>query len=125
MEPRNPTGKGGFQDHPELRATGKWQLETTPKALRRKYGRYTLKQLQEEMQRDDLTIFQVMVLQELADAVNQRSSTMERMRIRAEISDRVDGKPVQETISSVDVNALPSIRLEVADVSGSPDSPAA
>lgn len=28
-EPRNKTGKGGFQDHPELRSNGRWSADTS------------------------------------------------------------------------------------------------
>jgi hypothetical protein len=27
----NPTGKGGFQDHPELRSNGSWKKQDTPR----------------------------------------------------------------------------------------------
>lgn len=53
---RNPTGKGGFQDHPELRHNGAWKKENTPRGkLEKLLNEVTVGEFMEQIQSNDDT----------------------------------------------------------------------
>lgn len=110
----NPTGKGGFGDHPEHRSTS-WRAEDSPNFLRRRYSRYTMEQLREELQKPELTVCQLMVIQQYLDAINQKTSASVRQSIRADICNRLDGMPTQ-TIQN-QYEQAPRVEIEFRDVS--------
>lgn len=90
----NPTGIGGFQDHPELRSTGRWSKDTSISYWYNKLGRMTLKELEEfEKKGDELTPFQKTALVRVKRAYK---GDPEGLAEAKEVADRTEGKAKQE-----------------------------
>lgn len=115
--PRNPTGKGGFRDHPENRSNGHWDRRLSPSFLTNKFLRMTPTQLQDEAQRTDLTVVERMVIRQLLDAAKSDLKPQVRSDLTERVYDRAEGKPVAKVEAQVDQAPPPVINLTVADVS--------
>lgn len=94
----NPTGKGGFGDHPENACRGRWRKEDSYTYNVNKYGRMTDIELQEvilQAKGGELTQFQRAALQTVLDMQKR-----EGWKKLVDTVDRVDGKalqPVEQT----------------------------
>jgi hypothetical protein len=63
----NPTGKGGFGDHPENRNPGGWKKEDTPRFKLEKMMNMSYKQLQEIAVDEDAALFERKLAKCIAD----------------------------------------------------------
>lgn len=115
--PRNPTGKGGFADHPEHRNPGSWNPRLSPSFLTNKFLRMTPSQLQDEAQRDDLTVIERMVIRQLLDAAKNDLKPQVRSDLVERVYDRAEGKPVARVDASVEATPTPIINLTITDTS--------
>lgn len=115
--PRNPTGKGGFGDHPENRVAGTWNRRLSPSFVVNRFIRFTPSELQVEAQRDDLTVVERMVIRQLLDASKNDLKPQVRSDLTERVYDRAEGKPVAKVEAQVDQSPPPVINLTVADVS--------
>lgn len=118
---RNPTGKGGFADHPENRNPGHWHPRLSPSFLVNKFLRFTPSQLQTEAQRDDLTVVECMIIRQLLDAAKNDLKPQTRSDLTERVYDRAEGKPVARVDAQVDQAPPPVINLTIADVSDRDD----
>lgn len=115
--PRNPTGKGGFGDHPENRSNGNWNRRLSPSFLVNKFIRLTPNQLQDEAQRDDLTVVERMVIRQLLEVSKNDLKPQVRSDLTERVYDRAEGKPVARVDAQIDQMPPPVINLTVADTS--------
>lgn len=115
--PRNPTGKGGFGDHPEHRNPGRWNPRLSPSYLVNRFIRLTPTQLQDEAQRDDLTVVERMVIRQLLDASKNDLKPQVRSDLTERVYDRAEGKPVAKIEAQLDQTPPPIINLTVTDTS--------
>jgi len=89
-EKRNPTGKGGFGDHPENRSPGGWRPEVTFSYQYKRFMAMTNDQLQEYRLIEPM---KHLVVEELAyNAVMRAKNSLADMK---EITDRTEGKAAQ------------------------------
>ena len=89
-EKRNPTGKGGFGDHPENRSPGGWRPEVTFSYQYKRFIAMTNDQLQEYRLIEPM---KHLVVEELAyNAVMRAKNSLADMK---EITDRTEGKAAQ------------------------------
>lgn len=86
----NPTGKGGFQDNPELRSDGRWSKDTSISYWYNKLGRMTDK---ERGAFEPTTDFQRIALKRLSQALGGDELALKTTK---EITDRTEGKPKQD-----------------------------
>jgi hypothetical protein len=86
-EVRNPTGKGGFQDHPELRSDGGWKKENVFSYQYKRFMNMSLDELNDYRNIDPM---KHLVVEELAyNAVMRAKNSLPDMK---EITDRTEGK---------------------------------
>lgn len=107
---RNPTGKGGFGDHPENAAHGRWRKEDSYTYNVNKYGRMTDIELQEvilQAKSGELTQFQRAALQTVLDM--QKKEGWKKL---VDTVDRVDGKALQPVEQTVNGYVPPTINIE-------------
>jgi len=107
---RNPTGKGGFGDHPENAAHGRWRKEDSYTYNVNKYGRMTDIELQEvilQAKGGELTQFQRAALQTVLDM--QKKEGWKKL---VDTVDRVDGKALQPVEQTVNGYVPPTINIE-------------
>lgn len=114
---RNPTGKGGFGDHPENRNPGRWNSRLSPSFLTNKFLRMTPSRLQDEAQRDDLTVVERMVIRQLLDVAKTDLKPQVRSDLAERVYDRAEGKPVAKIDATVDQAPPPVINLTITDTS--------
>ena len=89
-EKRNPTGKGGFGDHPENRSPGGWRPEVTFSYQYKRFMAMTNDKLQEYRLIEPM---KHLVVEELAyNAVMRAKNSLADMK---EITDRTEGKAAQ------------------------------
>ncbi len=86
----NPTGKGGFGDHPENRSDGGWKKENVFSYQYKRFMNMTLDELNDWRLIPDM---QRTVVEELAYNTVMRSK--QSLPDVKEITDRTEGKPVQ------------------------------
>lgn len=93
---RNPTGKGGFGDHPENRSPGGWKPEVTFSYQYKRFMNMTYEELAEWLQKPDK---EKKIVEDLAyRAVRRSKDSLPDVR---EITDRTEGKAAQ----SIDVTS--------------------
>lgn len=106
----NPTGKGGFGDHPENACRGRWRKEDSYTYNVNKYGRMTDIELQEvilQAKGGELTQFQRAALQTVLDMQKR-----EGWKKLVDTVDRVDGKALQPVEQTVNGYVSPTINIE-------------
>ena len=106
----NPTGKGGFGDHPENACRGRWRKEDSYTYNVNKYGRMTDIELQEvilQAKGGELTQFQRAALQTVLDMQKR-----EGWKKLVDTVDRVDGKALQPVEQTVNGYVPPTIHIE-------------
>ena len=91
----NPTGRGGFRDHPEHRADGRWSAETSDRFWMGKFSRMTIAQLNEwKAKRDDeITVAQKRALERTLESLRDAAKNKEAIPAHDLILDRTEGKP--------------------------------
>lgn len=97
---RNPTGKGGFGDHPENAAHGRWNSADSYSYNVQKYGRMTDIELQEiilKSKSGELTQFQKAALQTVLD-MNDKDGWKKLV----DTVDRCDGRAMQPVENHVE-----------------------
>lgn len=107
----NPTGKGGFGDHPENACRGRWRKEDSYTYNVNKYGRMTDIELQEvilQAKGGELTQFQRAALQTVLDMQKR-----EGWKKLVDTVDRVDGKALQPVEQTVNGYVPPTINIEL------------
>ncbi len=96
----NPTGKGGFQDHPENRSNGKWKAEDSVSYQYHLLIRLTVEELRNWMTEHPEN--QRTVAQQLAyQATIKASSKLDYLK---EVTDRTEGRAKQPIEASGEVN---------------------
>lgn len=106
----NPTGKGGFGDHPENACRGRWRKEDSYTYNVNRYGRMTDIELQEvilQAKGGELTQFQRAALQTVLDM--QKKEGWKKL---VDTVDRVDGKALQPVEQTVNGYVPPTINIE-------------
>lgn len=106
----NPTGKGGFGDHPENACHGRWRKEDSYTYNVNRYGRMTDIELQEvilQAKGGELTQFQRAALQTVLDMQKR-----EGWKKLVDTVDRVDGKALQPVEQTVNGYVPPTINIE-------------
>lgn len=106
----NPTGKGGFGDHPENACHGRWRKEGSYTYNVNKFGRMTDIELQEiilESKAGELTQFQQAALKTVLDMKKD-----EGWKKLVDTVDRVDGKALQPVEQTVNGYVPPTINIE-------------
>lgn len=106
----NPTGKGGFGDHPENACHGRWRKEDSYTYNVNRYGRMTDIELQEvilQAKGGELTQFQRAALQTVLDM--QKKEGWKKL---VDTVDRVDGKALQPVEQTVNGYVPPTIKIE-------------
>ena len=95
---RNPTGKGGFGDHPENRSDGRWNPRMT---FSFQYRRFMNMTVEEFKSWKDLTADKdKTMVEELAYATVLKARS--DIRDRQEITDRIEGKSPKLLLSMAD-----------------------
>ena len=106
----NPTGKGGFGDHPENASKGRWRKEESYTYNVNRYGRMTDIELQEvilQAKSGELTQFQQSALKTVLDM-----KTDEGWKKLVDTVDRIDGKALQPVEQTVNGYVPPTINVE-------------
>lgn len=106
----NPTGKGGFGDHPENACHGRWRKEDSYTYNVNKFGRMTDIELQEiilKSKAGELTQFQQAALKTVLDMKKD-----EGWKKLVDTVDRVDGKALQPVEQTVNGYVPPTINIE-------------
>lgn len=116
----NPTGKGGFRDHPEHRSSGRWDPDDSDSYWMNRFARMTLAELKtwEAKPEADITVAQKRALERTLESLRDAGSHKEAIPAHDLILDRTVGKPkmtVDQNVGGQDDN-----RLEL--VIQSPDS---
>lgn len=119
--PRNPTGKGGFGDHPEHRSNGRWRPETSPGYVLNRLARLTAEELEAETEREDLTAVERLAIRQIQEALGEDLDPLQRLKLVEALWDRTEGKPVARVDATVDPIPPPVINLTVADVANRDD----
>ena len=106
----NPTGKGGFGDHPENACNSRWRKEDSYTYNVNKFGRMTDIELQEiilKSKAGELTQFQQAALKTVLDMKKD-----EGWKKLVDTVDRVDGKALQPVEQTVNGYVTPTINIE-------------
>lgn len=106
----NPTGKGGFGDHPENACNGRWRKEDSYTYNVNKFGRMTDIELQKiilKSKAGELTQFQQAALKTVLDMKKD-----EGWKKLVDTVDRVDGKALQPVEQTVNGYVPPTINIE-------------
>lgn len=85
----NPTGKGGFQDHPELQSPGGWKKESTYSYWLNYFKNLPL---------EEFVKYPKSAMNMAAAGAYQRvKKSVENLQEFKEVADRTEGKPIQPT----------------------------
>ena len=106
----NPTGKGGFGDHPENACKGRWRKEESYTYNVNLYGRMTDIELQEiilKSKAGELTQFQQAALKTVLDMKKE-----EGWKKLVDTVDRIDGKALQPVEQTVNGYVPPTINID-------------
>lgn len=101
----NPTGKGGFQDHPELRSNGGWKKEDSISYQYNFLIRLKVDEFRDWLQKHpekERTMAQELAYQAVLKARKE-------LKYLVEITDRVEGKAPQ----TMDVNTSGEIKIDM------------
>lgn len=110
-ELRNPTGKGGFGDHPENRNPGGWKPEYT---FSYQYRRFMNMTVEEFKAWKDLTADKdKTMVEELAYVAVLKARS--DIRDRQEITDRTEGKAPQTVVVDGGFFSKEKLQVEVVD----------
>lgn len=97
----NPTGKGGFGDHPENRGTGTWNSEMTFSYQYKKFMNMEIEEFKKWKEKNPKrTMVQELAWNAVLSARNGNRSD------RLEIANRTEGMPKQSTDLTSDGNSL-------------------
>lgn len=108
---RNPTGKGGFGDHPENRNPGGWKPEYT---FSYQYRRFMNMTVEEFKSWKDLTADKdKTMVEELAYVAVLKARS--DIRDRQEITDRTEGKAPQTVVVDGGFFSKDKLKVEVVD----------
>jgi len=108
---RNPTGKGGFGDHPENRNPGGWKPEYT---FSYQYRRFMNMTVEEFKSWKDLTADKdKTMVEELAYVAVLKARS--DIRDRQEITDRTEGKAPQTVVVDGGFFSKEKLKVEVVD----------
>lgn len=103
----NPTGKGGFKDHPELRSNGGWKKENVFSYQYRRFMNMSIEELKEyKAKKDkDRTVVEDLAFRRVVEAQNSLLDVKE-------ITDRTEGKAPQAIdITSKGESVIPIMPL--------------
>ncbi|QHJ77946.1 MAG: hypothetical protein [Caudoviricetes sp.] len=91
----NPDGRGGFGDHPEHRADGRWSPETSDRYWMGRFGRMTLSELAQWQTKsdDEITVAQKRALERTIESLRDAAKSREAIPAHDLILDRTEGKP--------------------------------
>lgn len=104
----NPTGKGGFQDHPELRSPGGWKKEMVFSYQYRRFMNMTTAELKEYSSRPDT---KRTVVEDLA--YSRVIAAKKSLPDVKEMTDRTEGKAPQNIdLTSSDGSMTPTVIIE-------------
>lgn len=107
---RNPTGKGGFQDHPELRSPGGWRKEMV---FSYQYKRF-MNMSEEEFSAWPKTPKSERTMVELG-AYMRVKEMLNSLPDAKEITDRTEGRAAQSVDVTTNGKDLPSPIISLAD----------
>jgi len=113
----NPSGKGGFQDHPENRSDGRWSGAESLDFMLNKYSHFTREQLEAEFKRPGLTAVEHTAL---VNVVSMMKDSDRGLKTRTFFAERTQGKPRQQIDSNIRGADLPVINIQFAQ--GSDDN---
>lgn len=107
----NPSGKGGFGDHPEHRNDGRWRSEDSDSYWMNKFARMTVAELKEWDKRSDrdITVAQKRALERTKESLRDAAESKEAIPAHDMVLDRTVGKPrftMDNNIGSQDGNSL-------------------
>lgn len=98
-EVRNPTGKGGFRDHPETRANGRWSKENSYSYWLNFFKTLSIPEFQEYKRKHSSD----MSMAALA-AYARVMKSVEKLEEFREVANRTEGMPRQQIELSADRN---------------------
>lgn len=105
----NPSGKGGFQDHPELRSDGRWSGRASVTYNMNRYKAMTNKELAVEAARmDDLTQAEQMALRSVMGSKKDTELGFKKFQ---DLVDRTEGKARQTIDTTVSQTEPPTINV--------------
>ena len=110
-KPRNPTGRGGFGDHPEnINRCGRWTPTMSRSYLLNKFQRMTLSQIDEYITErgEDLTVVERSCIDAVVRTIDNDPTTA--LAWGKEVADRTEGKPRQQIDAAVSTEP-PSINI--------------
>ncbi len=87
----NPTGKGGFQDHPELRSNGRWSKETSFRYWLSYFKTLPLKEFSQYKNRNPNICMAALA------AWARVAKAIEKLEEFKEVANRTEGMPTQRT----------------------------
>lgn len=102
----NPTGKGGFRDHPENRNPGGWSKADTPRFKLEQMMKLSQKELKIVAEDKDAPYFE----RKLADAIGRAD-----WKVIREMTDQVYGQPKQ-TVDTTHIIPTPLAPVRDTDV---------
>lgn len=106
---RNPTGKGGFGDHPENRNPGGWKKEFTFSYQYRRFMNMTVEEFKDWYQKTSEKD-KTMVEESAYNAVLKARSDLKN---RQEITDRTEGKAPQTVVVDGGFFSKEKLQVEV------------
>ena len=107
----NPTGKGGFGDHPENRNPGGWKPEYTFSYQYRRFMNMTVEEF--KAWKDSVTDKDKTMVEELAYVAVLKARS--DIRDRQEITDRTEGKAPQTVVVDGGFFSKEKLQVEVVD----------
>ena len=113
----NPEGKGGFAEHPELAAKGRWKISDTPGYWLKKFNTMTIAEFKEFTQKPstELTVPQFEAMQLHLAGMRDMEKSKHGLDAFKEIMDRVEGKARQTIDTTVQNYVPPTINIVVSD----------
>ena len=112
---RNPTGKGGFRDHPENRTTnGQWDPKQSYDYQLRKLRQMTVAELKEFMAKpeDEMTVAQLEALRVHMAAMRDPDQSRKGLDALDTIMKRLEGLPTQKVDQTITTPEQTSIKVE-------------
>lgn len=107
----NPTGKGGFAEHPENRSDGRWSSHFKMDYLLEKYSNYTREEIDKEFQKKSLTAVEYAAL---VNVVSMMKDSDRGLKTRTFFAERTQGKPRQQIDNNISGSDLPVINIQFA-----------
>ena len=113
----NPNGVGGFAEHPENAAKGRWKISDTPGYWLKKFSAMSILEFQEfsSKPRSELTVAQYEAMQAHVTGMQNMERSKHGLDAFKEIMDRVEGKPRQTIDQTVQNYTPPTINILVSD----------